>query len=55
MLSLSLEVGTSNRSCWARIALRIRVKRSAIGSVMLIIYLLADPPSGGSALLTSSP
>src|SRR5215210_1393317 len=34
--SLSRETGTSSRSCFARWALRIRVSRSAMGSVMLI-------------------
>src|SRR6266545_889720 len=38
--SLSLETGTSSRSCLARRALRIWVSRSAMGSVMLIVSLL---------------
>src|SRR6185436_14327501 len=38
--SLSLETGTSSRSCLARRALRIWVNRSAMGSVMLIVSLL---------------
>src|SRR5512143_2481489 len=32
--------GTSRRSCFARCALRIRVSRSAIGSVLLMMRLL---------------
>src|SRR5215213_3815996 len=38
--TLSLEIGTSSRSCLARRALRIRLSRSAMGSVMLIVSLL---------------
>jgi len=38
---LSFEVGTSSRSCLARWAFLILVKRSEIGSVMLIEILLA--------------
>src|SRR6476659_11220763 len=36
--TFSLETGTSSRSCLAIWALRIRVNRSAIGSVMLILW-----------------
>src|SRR5215472_7113571 len=37
---LSLEAGTSTFSCSARLALRIRVSRSAIGSLIMVSPLL---------------
>src|SRR5829696_1696950 len=42
---LMREMGTSSRSCFARWALRIRVSRSAMGSVMLIVVLLETSPA----------
>src|SRR5215210_1383930 len=47
--SLSLETGTSSRSCLARRALRIRLSRSAMGSVMLIVSLLESLIPGAAA------
>src|SRR5262245_48471088 len=45
ILTLSLEAGMSHFSCSARLALRIRVRRSAIGSV-----IMARPPPSPAGL-----